>query len=70
MADANSKRKLARVLPSDRAVERWIDQAKRCSSRSPTEPPHPVLIQCLTVRPAARKATRHDDDGGDRFAWR
>ena len=29
MADANSKRKLARVLPSDRAVERWIDQAKR-----------------------------------------
>src|SRR5204862_200556 len=28
-ADANSKRKLARVLPSDRAVERWIDQAKR-----------------------------------------
>ena len=29
MADANSKRKLARVLPSDRAIERWIDQAKR-----------------------------------------
>ena len=29
MADANSKRKLARVLPSDRAVERWIEQAKR-----------------------------------------
>ena len=29
MADANAKRKLARVLPSDRAVERWIDQAKR-----------------------------------------
>ena len=29
MADVNSKRKLARVLPSDRAVERWIDQAKR-----------------------------------------
>lgn len=28
MADANSKRKLARVLPSDRAIERWIDQAK------------------------------------------
>ena len=29
MADANTKRKLARVLPSDRAVVRWIDQAKR-----------------------------------------
>jgi hypothetical protein len=29
MADANAKRKLARVLPSGRAVERWIDQAKR-----------------------------------------
>ena len=29
MADANAKRKLARVLPSDRAIERWIDQAKR-----------------------------------------
>jgi hypothetical protein len=29
MADANSKRKLARVLPSDRAIVRWIDQAKR-----------------------------------------
>ena len=29
MAEANAKRKLARVLPSDRAVERWIDQAKR-----------------------------------------
>jgi len=29
MADANAKRKLARVLPSDRAVERWIEQARR-----------------------------------------
>jgi predicted flap endonuclease-1-like 5' DNA nuclease len=29
MADANARRKLVRVLPSDRAVERWIDQAKR-----------------------------------------
>jgi hypothetical protein len=29
MADANGKRKLARVLPSNRAIERWIDQAKR-----------------------------------------
>ena len=29
MAEANAKRKLARVLPSDRAIERWIDQAKR-----------------------------------------
>src|SRR3978361_800562 len=29
MADANAKRKLARVLPSDRAVVRWIEQAKR-----------------------------------------
>jgi hypothetical protein len=29
MADANAKRKLVRVLPSDRAVQRWIDQAKR-----------------------------------------
>jgi predicted flap endonuclease-1-like 5' DNA nuclease len=29
MADVNSKRKLARVLPSDRAIVRWIDQAKR-----------------------------------------
>ena len=29
MADANTKRKLARVLPSDDAVVRWIEQAKR-----------------------------------------
>jgi hypothetical protein len=29
MADANAKRKLARVLPSDGAVVRWIEQAKR-----------------------------------------
>ena len=29
MADANAKRKLVRVLPSDRAVVRWIEQAKR-----------------------------------------
>jgi len=29
MADANAKRKLARVLPSGKAVERWIEEAKR-----------------------------------------
>jgi len=29
MAEANGRRKLARVLPSDRAVVRWIEQAKR-----------------------------------------
>jgi predicted flap endonuclease-1-like 5' DNA nuclease len=29
MAEANAKRKLVRVLPSDGAVGRWIDQAKR-----------------------------------------
>ena len=29
MAEANAKRKLVRVLPSDRAVVRWIDQAKK-----------------------------------------
>jgi predicted flap endonuclease-1-like 5' DNA nuclease len=29
MREANTKRKLVRVLPSDRAVERWIEQAKR-----------------------------------------
>lgn len=29
MAEANGKRKLVRVLPSDHAVERWIDHAKR-----------------------------------------
>jgi hypothetical protein len=29
MAEANAKRKLARVLPSDKAVVRWIEQAKR-----------------------------------------
>jgi predicted flap endonuclease-1-like 5' DNA nuclease len=29
MADANIKRKLARVLPSDGAVVRWIEQAKK-----------------------------------------
>ena len=29
MADANARRKLVRVLPSDRAVERWIEHAKR-----------------------------------------
>ena len=29
MAETNAKRKLVRVLPSNRAVERWIEQAKR-----------------------------------------
>jgi predicted flap endonuclease-1-like 5' DNA nuclease len=29
MAEANAKNKLARVLPSQRAVERWVEQAKR-----------------------------------------
>jgi predicted flap endonuclease-1-like 5' DNA nuclease len=29
MAEANVRRKLVRVLPSDRAVVRWIDQAKK-----------------------------------------
>jgi predicted flap endonuclease-1-like 5' DNA nuclease len=29
MADANIRRKLARVLPSDGAVVRWIEQAKK-----------------------------------------
>jgi predicted flap endonuclease-1-like 5' DNA nuclease len=29
MAETNARRKLARVLPSDRAVVRWIEQAKR-----------------------------------------
>ena len=29
MAEANVRRKLVRVLPSDRAVLRWIDQAKK-----------------------------------------
>jgi predicted flap endonuclease-1-like 5' DNA nuclease len=29
MAEVNAKRKLARVMPSDRAVERWVDSAKK-----------------------------------------
>lgn len=29
MAEANEKRKLVRVLPSDQAVVRWIEQAKK-----------------------------------------
>jgi predicted flap endonuclease-1-like 5' DNA nuclease len=29
MADANARRKLVRVLPSNGAVERWIEHAKR-----------------------------------------
>jgi predicted flap endonuclease-1-like 5' DNA nuclease len=29
MADANAKRKLVRVLPSDQAIVRWIEQAKK-----------------------------------------
>jgi predicted flap endonuclease-1-like 5' DNA nuclease len=29
MASANARDKLARVLPSPRAIERWIEQAKR-----------------------------------------
>jgi predicted flap endonuclease-1-like 5' DNA nuclease len=29
MAEANARRKLVRVLPSDRAIVRWIEQAKR-----------------------------------------
>jgi predicted RecB family nuclease len=29
MADTNKKRKLVRVLPSDKAVVRWVDAAKK-----------------------------------------
>jgi predicted flap endonuclease-1-like 5' DNA nuclease len=29
MAEANGRRKLVRVLPSDQAIQRWIDHAKR-----------------------------------------
>jgi hypothetical protein len=29
MADANAKRKLVRLLPSDKAVGRWIEHAKK-----------------------------------------
>jgi predicted flap endonuclease-1-like 5' DNA nuclease len=29
MAEANAKRKLVRILPSDQAIQRWIDHAKR-----------------------------------------
>jgi hypothetical protein len=29
MADVNVKRKLVRMLPSDRLVERWIENAKK-----------------------------------------
>jgi Domain of unknown function (DUF4332) len=29
MAEANAKRKLVRVLPSERTVERWIEYAKK-----------------------------------------
>jgi hypothetical protein len=29
MAEANAKRKLVRVLPSERTVERWIEHAKK-----------------------------------------
>jgi predicted flap endonuclease-1-like 5' DNA nuclease len=33
MAEANARRKLARVLPSDSAVVRWIEQAKRLTPK-------------------------------------
>jgi predicted flap endonuclease-1-like 5' DNA nuclease len=29
MADANTKRKLVQLLPSEKAIERWIEYAKR-----------------------------------------
>jgi len=29
MADANGKRKVVRVLPSGRLIERWVEQAKK-----------------------------------------
>jgi hypothetical protein len=29
MAEANAKRKLVRVLPSDQAIVRWIEHAKK-----------------------------------------
>lgn len=29
MADANTKRKLVQLLPSEKAIERWIEHAKR-----------------------------------------
>ena len=33
MAEANARRKLARVLPSDGAVVRWIEHAKRLTPK-------------------------------------
>ena len=29
MAEANTKRKLVQLLPSEKAIERWIEHAKR-----------------------------------------
>ena len=29
MADANKKRKMVRLLPSEKVVERWIENAKK-----------------------------------------
>ena len=34
MADANKKRKMVRLLPSEKVVCRWIESAKSCRSRS------------------------------------
>jgi hypothetical protein len=33
MAEANARRRLARVLPSDSAVVRWIEHAKRLTPK-------------------------------------
>ena len=33
MAEANTKRKLVRVLPSDQAVVRWIEHAKQAAAQ-------------------------------------
>jgi hypothetical protein len=33
MADANAKRKLVRLLPSEKAVTRWIENAKKLAPK-------------------------------------
>ncbi len=70
MAEANAKRKLARVLPSDRAVDALDRPGQAAAAQDHLLIGPSGLLPLLDTARAARKATRHDDDWGDRSAWR
>ena len=66
MKDVNTRRKLVRVLPSERSVEQLIEQARKLAAENQLlkldaiswpSPPVPGVLAALTRRRGPRKAT-------------